>query len=177
MGRDRKATLGKVNSTSNLDSSSTVSASSSHLSATHKIITPAEYKLPLASTEKKRKIISSSTWRPGQIYVRDFSTVHGSHYTDPATRQIDEREIEMEQAQVAFDNARQELRTTAMEKLGIMAKTKFGNVSNMLRAVNKNPFSPPFVFLFLPSQFLTIFMLPTFLKSFSSRKTREIQFL
>ncbi len=119
------------------------------MSATHKVITPAAYQLPPASTKNNRKITASSTWMPGEIYVRDFRTQHREHFTDPATREFDDREVELEQAQLAFDKARHEQRSSAMEKLAQLAKNKFGNTANMLRAVSTRKY-PSVFFLHLP---------------------------
>lgn len=140
MGKPRKISGGKSNMNVRatlgdhpLNTSSTVSMRSH----THKLIVPPKHKLPPPSTAHLRKIDDASSYREGKIYVRDFRTSYLDEFKDPSTLTFVQHGLNNEAAQAAWAASRVALRRDCLCKLGNLAKNKFGNMSNMLRAVSR----------------------------------------
>lgn len=136
MGKDRKLAVGASNL--NQGSVSTLQSFNTHKSQTHKLITPSERVVIAASTAHRRKIDDASSFRPGKIYVRDFKTAYHDEYKDPKTQTVVEYGMDTETTQKAWEESRRELRSESLKKLGGLAKVKFGNMANMIRAFKKN---------------------------------------
>jgi len=112
-------------------------SSISSYSSSHSIVVPVGHKQTIPALEKRRKIVDTSTWMPGMVYNRDFQTVTGASYVDPSLCSIgqDVHEAQIEEAQLEWEKARSIQRKDARDKLAGLAKSKFGNMSNMLKAV------------------------------------------
>ena len=129
---------------SNLSSSGpsnhTLSTDSTYKSMTIKMIQPSPYQLPPADTRRNRKIKETSAWTPGQIYVRDFVTQTHDSYENPSIHleHLNAEEAAENEKRSNWEQARLAQRATALKKLSGVAKLKFGNMSNMLRAFKKN---------------------------------------
>ena len=74
------------------------------------------------------------------IYVRDFQTQNSEAFRDPRNgtdlQEMQEDAIEEERAH--WEAERDQQKGEALNKLGKIAKNKFGNMSNMLRTFKKN---------------------------------------
>ena len=143
MGKERKITMGKSLSSGKLGSSlggTTSNSSTSYMSCTSKVLMPSAYDLPPADTRRIRKITDTSAWTPGMIYVRDFQTQNHDSYVDPQEhlKALDAEDDLEEAKRNQGDKRRQEKRMEAVEKLGNIARTKFGSMTNMLKAFKKN---------------------------------------
>lgn len=139
MGKERKVQLGASNNRIGFEGSvNTVSTAASQRSQTHKLITPAEFRLPRASPATHRKIEDASSFRPGKIYVRDFKTAYSDEFQDPKTLKVIEYGVDTEAAQKAWQESRRAARLESLRKLGGLAVNKFGNMGNMMRAFRKN---------------------------------------
>ena len=139
MGKERKVQLGASNNRIGFEGSvNTASSVASQRSHTHKLITPAEFRLPKASKAHLRKIEDASSFRPGKIYVRDFKTSYSDEFQDPKTLKVIEYGVDTEASQKAWQESRRAARLESLRKLGGLAVNKFGNMGNMLRAFKKN---------------------------------------
>ena len=76
----------------------------------------------------------------GMIYIRDFKTQASSDYQDPRNGVDSQEKLEeaIEEERAIWEAKRAGMKEEAMNKLGTLAKTKFGNMSNMLRTFKKN---------------------------------------
>ena len=147
MGKERKVSHGRANTDVRAslvgEHSLFTSSTASTRSHTHKLIVPPVSRLKPPSTAHLRKIDDASSFRPGKIYVRDFRTSYVDEFKDPSTLTVVDYGFNVEAGQAAWAEARKELRTESLRKLGSLAKGKFGNMGNMMRAVSLTRKTPP----------------------------------
>ncbi len=74
------------------------------------------------------------------IYIRDFKTQASETFQDPRSHIDDADMLEdaIEGERIEWESKRKEEREAAVGKLGHMAKSNFGNMSNMMRTFKKN---------------------------------------
>lgn len=109
-------------------------------SMTSKTIAPSPYDLPPPDLRRQRKIHETSAWTPGQIFIRDFETQQRESYMNPSVHlaHMNAEDEALAAERQKWAQGRQEVRKVALEKLAGVARLKYGNMANMLRAFKKN---------------------------------------
>lgn len=102
--------------------------------STHKLIHAGEkHSEPKYNNQHIRHIKHLSTWRVNEIDPHDHSTEHRHKFDDPAHRVHVDNEGKF--TDMVGDENKQSIRNQALEKLCKIAKLRFGNTSNMFKAV------------------------------------------
>jgi hypothetical protein len=114
--------------------------SGTYKSMTSKTIAPPPYDLPPPDKKRLRNISETSAWTPGDIYVRDFGTQQCDSYMNPSVylTSMDAADEAVVREREKWEKGRQSQRRVALEKLSGVARLKYGNMANMLRAFKKN---------------------------------------
>lgn len=158
MVRERKHQTGASNLSARTENTATVvSANDSKSTFTrawaHTMIAPDEYKRK-ALEETRRELKLSATWKPKEIYKRDYQTVHTESYTDFKDIKVEERFQPKSLEQIAAENARARKRQEAVDNMCHLVRNAYGTVATMLRTVSAY-FIPHFLYRYdiLPQLF------------------------
>jgi hypothetical protein len=148
MKRDRKPQTGATNlsarsTSNNSNDGNSVAVSTTQTSSTnnstftrswaHTIISPEEYK-HLAPEETSR-LKMTATWKPADVYKRDFLTVNKESYKEYKDYRP-HKLIPKTTEEIAEENLKHKAEVEAVDRMCQLVRTSYGTVATMLRSVS-----------------------------------------
>lgn len=144
MVRERKPQTGATNlnssrSEASLDHAPSIANNSKSTASTftrswaHTMISPDEYaKNNLEETRRTLKM--TATWKPAEVYRRDFQTVHSSSYKEHQESNNNNHMAKTTE-EIAAENVQRKQREDAVDNMCKLVRTSYGTVASMLRSV------------------------------------------
>mmetsp|Transcript_29126 Transcript_29126/g.66039 ORF Transcript_29126/g.66039 Transcript_29126/m.66039 type:complete len:773 (-) Transcript_29126:130-2448(-) len=104
---------------------------------THKLISPDVYQPPEVHKDHDHVYKHTATWRPVDVYERDFVTTQTSSFGNPANQPVYKDQSVKTSEQLAAEKAVRNKQMRAVDALTKVAKVHYGTTSSMLKAFNK----------------------------------------
>lgn len=103
----------------------------------HTMISPDEYRHK-ALEETRRSLKLSATWKPKEIYQRDYNTVHTESFTDFKNVKIEHGPRQKSLEEIAKESQRAKQQQEAVDNMCHLVRGAYGTVATMLRTVSNN---------------------------------------
>jgi hypothetical protein len=102
------------------------------------MVSPDEYKHK-ALEETRRSLKLSATWKPKEIYQRDYNTVHTESFTDFKNVKIEHGPRQKSLEEIAKESQRAKQQQEAVDNMCHLVRGAYGTVATMLRTFHKKP--------------------------------------